>query len=421
MIRTQVLVVGAGPVGATAAYRLAKAGLDVLLIEAGTHCPEDMRASTLHPPTLEMLSSLGVLDELEAVGLRAPVYHYLGRSSGAVVRFDLSELSDLTPHPYRLQCEQFKLARLMVERLRGLNPDCVRFNHRALSFEQDTKGVRVSIETPMEILEVQADYVIACDGSNSTLRKWTGAHFDGFTYPERFLTLSTRYPLHEDIANLAQVNYVADPGCWSVLLRVPDFWRVLVPTDAEIPDEYLLSDEKKTSVFDTLIQKGAEIETYHRTLYRVHQRVASSFHFGRVLLAGDSAHLNNPLGGFGMNSSIHDIWNLTDKLLAIYQDGAEAQGALALYDRQRRAVAHSFVQAQTIKNKELLEQAREHELAAIAEDDERRCPDFPGYACGPAACLYDDHSGDSGLDGGDCHPHSQALDHLLRPLGGRMV
>lgn len=372
MVRTQVLVVGAGPVGSTAAYRLAKAGVDVILIEAGTHCPEDMRASTLHPPTLEMLSSLGVLDELEAVGLQAPIYHYLGRSNGSVVRFDLNELADVTPYPYRLQCEQFKLARLMVERLRDINPDIVRFNHRALSFEQNSNGVKVSVENPMQIAEIRADYVIACDGSNSTLRKWTGAQFDGFTYAERFLTLSTRYPLQDDIANLAHVNYVADPGCWSVLLRVPEFWRVLVPTDAETPDQYLLSDEKKTDVFDTLIQKGAEIETYHRTLYRVHQRVASSFHFGRVLLAGDSAHLNNPLGGFGMNSGIHDIWNLTDKLLAIYEDGAAAQSALALYDRQRRTVAHSFVQAQTIKNKELLEEAREHELASIAEDDERR-------------------------------------------------
>ena len=375
MERTQVLVVGGGPVGTTAAYRLALAGIDTILLEAQPDCPEDMRASTLHPPTLDMMADLGVLDELEQQGLRAPIYHYRNRKSGDIIAFDLNELADISAHPYRLQCEQFKLARLLATKLEALPNGSARFNRRFLGFRQDADGVTVDVEAPTAIEHIRADYVIAADGANSTIRKWTGTEFEGFTYPERFLTLSTRYPIERHLSGLAAVNYVADENEWCVLLRVPEFWRILVPTDIEAPEAQLLSDSNKNAVFDRLTSDGANVETAHRTLYRVHQRVAQSFHHGRVLLAGDAAHLNNPLGGFGMNSGLHDIWNLTDKLRDILLDRRDADAALSLYDRQRRSIARSFVQTQTIENKKLLESAngdsrseQENRMAAIAAD-----------------------------------------------------
>jgi 3-(3-hydroxy-phenyl)propionate hydroxylase len=379
MKRTQVIVAGGGPVGAVAAYRLAQAGIDTVLLEALADCPEDMRASTLHPPTLDMLAELGVLHELEEIGLRAPMYQYRNRRSGEVIEFDLGELADVSAHPYRLQCEQFKLARLLTAKLGASPHGEVLFQRRVLSYEQDADGVVVSVETPMAIEQIRADYLIGADGANSTVRKWTGTPFDGFTYPERFLTLSTRYPLERHFDGLASVNYVSDRDEWCVLLRVPEFWRVLVPTGIEQSDASLLSDGNKNAVFDRLMGAGETVETYHRTLYRVHQRVAQNFHHGRVLLAGDAAHLNNPLGGFGMNSGVHDVWNLTSKLRDILLNGADADQALRLYDRQRRTIAKSFVQAQTIANKQLLESPKsdgrsEHEakIAAIAKDPARR-------------------------------------------------
>jgi 3-(3-hydroxy-phenyl)propionate hydroxylase len=90
-------------------------------------------------------------------------------------------------------------------------------------------------------------------------------------------------------------------------------------------------------------------------LYRVHQRVADTYRQGRVLLIGDSAHLNNPLGGFGMNSGVHDAWNLTGRLTSVLTKGADADSELDLYVRQRRTVMQEFVQAQTIRNKTALE------------------------------------------------------------------
>lgn len=381
MERTRVLVVGAGPVGVVAAYRLALHGIDVILLEAEATCREDMRASTLHPPTLQMLQELGVLDHLDSEGLRAPIYHYRNRRTGEVLAFDLADIADLTPYPYRLQCEQFKVSRLLTKLIDAHPHGSVRFSRRVVSFEQNSDGVVVHVEAPLAIEHYKADYVIAADGANSIFRKWLEVPFEGFTYPEKFLTLSTRWPIENELPGLAYVNYIADPQEWCVLLRVPAFWRLLVPAAETEADVSLLSDVQKVAVFERVIgaTSARELQTDHRTIYRVHQRVARTYRVGRVLLAGDAAHLNNPLGGFGLNSGVHDVWNLTEKLLTLFEHGGDADTMLDLYDRQRRTVMHEFVQAQTIRNKQALESgngeaqaAHQKEMAAILADHDRR-------------------------------------------------
>ena len=375
---TQVVIVGAGPVGTVAAYRLARLGIDVLVLEAHPSCPEDLRASTLHPPSLEMLDALGATEDLIAQGLAAPVYQYRNRQSGDVLSFDLGEIADVTRYPYRLQCEQFKLARLLAARLADHPHGTVRFSRRVVAFEQDETGVDVFVESPIEIETYRAQYLIACDGANSIVRKWLKIGFEGFTYPEKFVTVSTERRLEDYFDNLASVNYVADPDEWMVLLRVPSSWRVLIPAEESETDAYLLSDERKERIFENLIGDKT-VKTLHRTIYRVHQRVAERYVDGRAALAGDAAHLNNPLGGFGMNSGIHDAWNLSDKLARILKDGEAAPPLLDLYERQRQAVMRSFVQTQTIRNKRELESAdpdfqkrRQQEMEDILSDDARR-------------------------------------------------
>ena len=378
-IRTQVAVAGAGPVGTVAAFLLASKGIDVVLLEAGPDCALDLRASTFHPPTLEMLEEFDITQTLIETGLKAPIYSFRERRTGEVIEFDMSELADVTRHPYRIQCEQYHLSRLLSEKVRNLAGAEVLFNHRLVGLEQDRSGVTAYAETPYEIVKVNADYLIGADGSNSAVRKWLGTEFDGFTYPEKFLCFTTEEPLEEHIENLSYVNYVSDPEEWMVLLRVPSLWRVLVPADMEQPDEALLADPKKIDVFDRLIGKGKEVVTEHRTIYRVHQRVAKSFLKGRTMLVGDAAHLNNPIGGFGMNSGIHDAFNLAERLGRIYKCGADADVELKAFDLQRRTTCHEFTQAQTIQNLKYIAEGegkvheiRKREMEAIQADPVRR-------------------------------------------------
>jgi len=349
MYKTQVAIIGAGPVGCVAAYYLAQHGISVVLTEVGPDCAQDLRASTFHPPTLEMLDTLGITDELIEKGLKAPKYHWRERKTGEVFEFDLSEISDATRFPFRVQCEQFHLARMLAEKLEKTPHAEVLFNHRMLHYVEHDDKVEISLETPYAVEKVEAEYLIGADGAGSIVRKLLGVEFDGFTYPEKFLCLTTEEPLEDHLPNLSLVNYVSDPDEWLVLLRVPSLWRVLVPAEEDTPDAELLSDAKKESVFGGLIGKP-DVKTHHRTIYRVHQRVAKSFRKGRVAIIGDAAHLNNPLGGFGMNSGIHDAFNLCPKLVSILKKGGDAEALLSKFDHERQTQTHDFVQEQTKLN-----------------------------------------------------------------------
>lgn len=373
----QVAIIGAGPVGTFAAYCLAESGIDVIVIEAAANCARDMRASTFHPPTLEMLDEIGIADTLIDQGLKAPVYQYRDRQSGDHISFDFTELSDVTKFPFRLQCEQFKMARLLSDKLKDHAHADVRFEHRLLHFNQTGDFVYVDVETNTKIETIRANYLVGADGANSLVRKWLGLSFEGFTYPEKFLTLSTDAPVDQYFEDLCYVNYISDPKEWMVLLRTPSAWRILVPGLKD--DAELLSDEYKNSIFSRLTGSDTEFATNHRTVYKVHQRVVEKYSHGRAIVIGDAAHLNNPLGGFGMNSGMHDAWVLHSALVNILKKNGDAAALLDAFDNERRNIMRGFIQTQTIRNKKMMEASQEEtqrryaaELKSTKEDPARR-------------------------------------------------
>ena len=370
----RVLIAGAGPVGCTAALYLAQNGIPVTVLEAEDSLPVDLRASTFHPPTLDMLDALGVVDKLIEQGIICPIWQYRDAKEGVVAEWDLGVLKDDSRHPYRVQAEQFKLTNIIVDVLKTMPEVDFRFNARATGAEQDADSVTLSIDTPDGPEELKGAYLIAADGASSVIRISQDIDFPGLTFPEMWLCCSTAYDFGERFENLAPIAYVADPEFWFVFVKVPGLWRLLMPSYPGETAESLVTDKTVQARMQQVCPKQGDYETFHRTAYSVHQRVAETYRKGRIFLAGDSAHINNPLGGMGMNGGIHDAVNLCEKLVQLWRGEVE-EALLDRYDRQRRPIAVEYVQASTIRNKQMLEETdpaarqRKHdELRRTSED-----------------------------------------------------
>lgn len=374
MTLTHVVIAGGGPAGLVSALVLATAGIQVTVLERNAKSAQDLRASTFHPPTLDMLERFGLAQELLTQGLVARYTQQRDRTAGIIAQFDMQLLENDTRYPYRLQCEQWKLNDLLIQRLSKFSHVTVLMNAQVESVEQDAQGVSVNALMNARPEQLRADYLIGADGAWSAVRQSLGLAFDGFTYPERFLVVSTAFEFADHMPKLSYVNYVSDPQEWCVLLRVPTLWRVLFPTRAQESDDEVLNDAAIEARMQALLHRPSRYDTVHRTLYKVHQRVAAKFRRGRVVLAGDAAHINNPIGGMGMNGAVHDAFNLSDKLVQILIHGAD-DALLDRYERQRRAVAIEYINANTARNKKIMEESDPHvrretqdQLRAIADD-----------------------------------------------------
>ena len=372
-VEQRVFIAGAGPVGLTAAANLLRHGVPVTVFEAGDDLSEESRASTFHPPTLDMLDALGAAEPLIAQGLKAPQFQYRSRRDGILGQFDFTAIADVTQHPYRVQCEQSKLTRILYDRLRHNADFRLEFGARVREASEDAAGIHLSLERDGRIETRSARWLIGADGARSDVRRALGVGFEGFTWPERFLVVSTPYDFYGVIPNLVSVSYVADPERWHFLLQIPGLWRVMFPVRPEESDEQALSGEFARHLMAGIVAGVSDYAIHHTTLYKVHQRVATTFRRGRAFLAGDAAHINNPLGGMGMNGGIHDAINLTGRLAEVWP-GQKPADELDRYDRQRRLVTLEYIEHQSIQNKRNLESAGpefKQRLAHIAADPSR--------------------------------------------------
>jgi 3-(3-hydroxy-phenyl)propionate hydroxylase len=349
----RVLVAGAGPVGLVAANTLADAGVPVTVFEAEPQLPENLRASTFHPPTLDMLAKFGAAQRLIEMGLKAPRLQYRDRA-GWTAEFDFGAIADLTAHPFRVQCEQYKLNGILAERLTRFPHAQIEFASPVVDVAQDGAHVFVTVDESAGKRVVTGGWLIGADGGRSRVREALGIPLEGFTWPERFLVASTPFEFVNVIPNLCDVSYFADPEEWFFLLRVPGLWRAMFPTRAEEQEADILSDAVVERRLQRIWARPERYEVRHRTLYSVHQRVAEAYRKGRAFLAGDAAHLNNPLGGMGMNGGIHDAVNLAEKLTGVLRGDAD-ESELDRYERQRRPIALEYVNTITIANKRNLE------------------------------------------------------------------
>jgi len=371
-----VVIVGAGPVGLVTANLLSDAGIAVTLVEASADLPRDLRASTFHPPTLDMLERFGVVGSMIEQGLICPTWQFRDRTEGVIATFELARLSPDTGHPYRLQCEQWRLGEMLFARLKKNSSVTIRLGTRAVDARQAANGVELDVVRTADggSETLTGTFLVGADGIASVVRKAIGAEFDGITIPELFLTLSTTYDFREAMPDIANISYLSDPREWYVLIRTARVWRALFPVDAALDDKDVTSPERSERLLQGAVPRSQAYEVTHRTAYRVHERVASTYVKGRMMIAGDAAHVNNPLGGMGLNGGIHDAFNVASKLIEV-ANGAPLD-ALERYSRQRRKVALDVVQQTALRNRSILN-TREPEARRAYYDDLRRTVDDP--------------------------------------------
>ncbi len=374
--RRPVVIAGAGPTGLMCALALRRQDIPVVLCEAEPGLTHDLRAGAFHPPTLEMMAPYGITERMLIDGIKVRRWQIRNKPGDLIAEFDLGLLADITPFPHRLHLEQHRLTPIQLDILKSEGGADIRFGCKITGFTQSAHGVSVAIERNGESETVEASWLIGADGGRSVVRKVSGVEFEGFTWPETFVVASTIHDFGEQ--GFAYNCYIADPTEFGALFKLPHdgppgLWRLAYPANPDESDEALLEAPRVEAALQRLVQKPEPYDVVYKSTYRVHQRVAAAFRAGRVLLAGDAAHLNNPLGGFGLNSGIHDAINLCDKLGHHWH--GESEDLLDLYSRQRRAATVEQVQAMSIRNKQMMEErdpavqrARLTELIAVAAD-----------------------------------------------------
>ncbi len=345
-----IVIAGAGPVGLTAALALGEAGFRVSVLEAASGLQTDPRASTFHPPTLEMFERSGITAELLQNGLVCPHWQIRWHPDGERAVFDLSVLADETRYPFRLQCEQWKLVRALFRRLQSVPSVEIRFGATVTGIRQDDHCVEVRYDCDGRAQTMKAGFLIGADGAHSVVRKEIGQTLTGDTYPETVMIVETQFPFEAHLEGLSFTNYCwRDDGNFS-MLKVPDRWRVGIYPLAGMSVEEQLTDDNVETQLQSICRQPTPYVVLAKRPYRTHNRIVEHYRVGRVFLSGDAAHLNSPTGGMGMNGGLHDAFNLTEKLIAVLHGEAD-DALLDRYERQRRPVAMAEILQQADRNR----------------------------------------------------------------------
>jgi len=341
----KVLVVGAGPVGLMTAQRLLAAGIETTVLEAESALTHDLRASTFHPPTLDMLAEDDLADALVQRGLICREWQIRLHPVGEAVTFDMSAIADDTDYPYRLQAEQFRLTELLAGRIGELGGN-LEFSAKVVALSQSGEDVTVATEDGREFA---ADYVVGADGGQSIVRKLLGIEMPGSTYPQISVLATTHFAFEDVLPGICNVTYAWGPSANFALLRLPDIWRCsLYPPQGLSAEEAIAPDVVRPLIAD-IAEAATLAELIDVRAYSVHRRLADQFSKGRVFLAGDAAHLNPPSGGMGMNGGIHDAACLAGRLVEAIKSGKPE--VLQSYEAERRPVVSADIIEQSGANR----------------------------------------------------------------------
>ncbi len=359
-----VIVVGAGPVGLLTALGLARSGVRVTVVESEPAIVDSPRAVVYHWSVLDGLERLGILDDVKRIGLTKQDYMYRVFATGESICWSLAALADHTAHPYNVHLGQNRLAEVALEHLRRIPGARVAFGTRVTGLAQDARGVTVYASTQDGPEELRAAWVVGADGARSAVRQALGLGFAGTTWPERFVATNVVYDFARNLG-LARATMQVDPRYGAIIVKIDEagLWRCTYCEDASLPEEGIL--ERMPAYFRAILPPGAEYVLEEWSPYRMHQRAAERFRVGRVLLAGDAAHVTNPTGGLGLTSGMFDCFVLYEALAAVIR-GASGEEVLDRYCDERRRVFWELASPQACENKRLIYHS--HDPARLEQD-----------------------------------------------------
>ena len=334
----QVAVVGGGPVGMTLAGRLAQNGVRVIVLEQSPrHVGEGSKALCMQRETLEIWARLGIGERVAERGVQWNLgrTYFRGREL-----FQVRLPSSAGDHfPPFVNISQTEVEAMLLERLGEMPEVELRWSHRLVGLSQDADGVTVSCETPSGTTSVRAAYVVGADGAHSGVRHALGMGFPGHSFADLFLICDIRARLPFPHERRFFFDPPWNPGRQVLIHPQPDdTWRI----DWQVPSGTDVEAERASGGLDRRIRAVIGATTKYELLwltpYRFHQRLVERFRVGRVLLAGDAAHLVSPFGARGLNSGVADAENLAWKLAAVLA-GSASDALLDTYHAERRAAA----------------------------------------------------------------------------------
>jgi 2-polyprenyl-6-methoxyphenol hydroxylase-like FAD-dependent oxidoreductase len=341
-----VIIVGGGPVGLSLALGLARYGSASIILERNREPVPESRAAVIWPRTQEILRDWGAYAPLRQAGRFARELRGVNaRTQATFVTIDFSTIDDVFDDPGALMLPQSQTERILRE-LVGSNPLCaLRTGAVVGGLAQDQSGVDVFVDGPSGHERLRASFVVGCDGAHGVVRQAIGLTLQGVTY-------DTRVVLSDETVNVdippditARVRFDL-PGLRGAIRFGDRSWRVMASVPKEISDEDALAPlahrERVRDLFG-----DAPYETQWSSLFKIHRRHAQRFVVGRVMLAGDAAHLNSPAGGQGMNAGIQDAANLAWKLAFAARSERSAAALMESYDRERREIITDTVERVT--------------------------------------------------------------------------